>query len=115
MIRLFLGCIFLFSALHAADPTGTIAGTVLDPAGAVVPTAKITVTNTQTGLSREMLSSAGGGFVFPLLPVGAYKIAVEAAGFGRYQQSGLEVAADQSITLPIRLQLGSSTQTLEVT
>src|SRR6185369_7845121 len=110
MIRLFLGCFLFLSALNAADPTGTIAGTVLDPTGAVVTTAKVTVTNTKTGLSREMSSSADGGFVFPLLPVGACKIAVEAAGFGRYQQSGLEVAADQSITLPIHLQLGTATQ-----
>ncbi len=115
MIRLFLGCYLFLSALYAADPTGTIAGTVLDPTGAVVATAKVTVTNTQTGLSREMQSASDGGFVFPLLPVGAYKLAVEATGFGRYQQTGLEVTADQSITLPVRLQLGSSTQTVEVT
>ena len=115
MIRIFLGCFLLFGILKAADPTGTLAGTVLDPGDAVVVAAKITVTNTQTGLTRQMQSGADGGFVFPLLPVGSYKIAIEAQGFSLYQQSGLVLAADQSVTLPVRLKLGSTTESVVVT
>src|SRR5262245_56150100 len=106
MLRLLLGSILLFGVLNAADPTGTLTGTVLDPGGALVPSAKITVTNMQTGLTRNMQSSADGGFVFPLLPAGTYRITVEAVGFSLYQQSGLVVAADQSITLSVRLKIG---------
>ena len=102
MKRIFLGCFLLFGILKAADPTGTLAGTILDPGGAVVLAAKITVTNSETGLTRQMQSGADGGFVFPLLPVGTYRIAVEAQGFSLYQQSGLVLAADQSVTLPVR-------------
>jgi hypothetical protein len=115
MQRVLLGFFLLFGVLNAADPTGTLAGTVLDPAGAAVPAAKVTVTNTQTGLTRTMQSGADGGFVVPLLPSGSYKVAVEAAGFGVYQQSGLVIAADQSITVPVRLKLGSATEKIEVT
>jgi carboxypeptidase family protein len=114
MLRLLLGSILLFGVLNAADPTGTLTGTVLDPGGALVPSAKITVTNMQTGLTRNMQSSADGGFVFPLLPAGSYRITVEAAGFSLYQQSGLVVAADQSITLSIRLKIGPTSETVEV-
>ncbi|MBO0719541.1 MAG: TonB-dependent receptor [Blastocatellia bacterium] len=114
MLRLLLGIFSLFGVLYAADPTGTLTGTVLDPGGALVPSAKITVTNMQTGLTRVMQSSTDGGFVFPLLPVGTYRITVEAAGFSLYQQSGLVVAADQSITLPIHLKIGAASETVEV-
>jgi carboxypeptidase family protein len=114
MLRFLLGYFLLFGFLNAVDPTGTLTGTVLDPGGALVPSAKITVTNMQTGLTRTMQSSADGGFVFPLLPAGTYRITVEAAGFSLYQQSGLVVAADQSITLPVRLKIGATSETVEV-
>src|SRR5262245_26437720 len=114
MLRLLLVSILLYGVLNAADPTGTLTGTVLDPGGALVPSAKITVTNMQTGLTRTMQSSTDGGFVFPLLPAGTYRITVEAVGFSLYQQSGLVVAADQSITLPVRLKIGTTSETVEV-
>ncbi|QOY87286.1 TonB-dependent receptor [Paludibaculum fermentans] len=113
MTRL-LVCVLLFGLLQAAEPTGTLAGTILDPAGAVVPAAKVSVVNTQTGLKREMPSSTDGSFVFPLLPVGGYKLSVEAGGFGRYEQTGIQLGADQSATLSIRLQLGTTSQSVEV-
>src|SRR5215471_12020473 len=115
MVRVLLGFLLLSGVLNAADPTGTLTGTVLDPGGALVPAAKITVTNTQTGLTRTMESAADGGFVFPLLPAGSYKIAVEATGFSVYQQTGLVIAADQSITVPVRVKIGATSETVEVT
>ena len=115
MIRIFLGCFLLLSILQGADPSGTLAGTVNDPGGAVVVAAKVTVTNTQTGFKREMQSGGDGGFVFPLLPVGTYRVAVEATGFGRYQQTGIVIAADQSATVQIQLKIGATTESVEVT
>src|SRR5437879_5134066 len=103
MTRIIVGFLLLFSVLRAAEPTGTLAGTILDPGGAAIPAAKVVVTSTQTGLTREMQSGADGGFVFPLLPVGAYRIAVEATGFGRFGQTGIQLTADQSATLQIHL------------
>src|SRR5260370_7849219 len=60
--------LFTFS-MFGADPTGTIAGTVLDPSGAAVVGAKITVTALATGLNRTTASTADAGYVFPLLPL----------------------------------------------
>src|SRR5215467_11679956 len=87
-------------AAYGADPAGTIAGTVLDPSGAAVPGAKITATALATGLNRATTSAADGGYVFPLLPVGIYSVAVEAQGFRRFEQRGIQVQADQSSTVP---------------
>src|SRR3954470_8981276 len=115
MTRILLAFLLLLSVLNAAEPTGTLAGTVTDPAGAVVAGAKVVATNTQTGLTREMQSGADGGFVFPLLPVGSYRVAVDASGFGRYQQTGLQLAADQSVTIQIPLKIGTASESVEVT
>src|ERR1700676_3027118 len=105
---------FVCSALHAADPTGTITGRVLDPTGGAVLSAKISVTNLDTGFKREATAASDGGYVFPLLPVGVYVVAVEADGFRRFEQRGVEVRADESAAVPITLQVGSASQSVTV-
>jgi hypothetical protein len=112
----FLLCAFwlLGVAAYGADPTGTIAGTVLDPSGAAVPGAKITATALATGLTRLTTSAADGGYLFPLLPVGLYSVSVEAHSFRRSEQKGIQVQADQSSTVPIKLELGLTTETVSV-
>src|SRR5690349_5431183 len=92
--------------LYAADPTGTIAGTVLDPSGAAVPGASITATAATTGFTRTTSSATDGGYVFPLLPVGPYSLTVEARGFRRVEQKGVIVETDKSSTVNIKLEIG---------
>jgi hypothetical protein len=101
-------------ALWAADPTGTIAGNVSDPTGAAVAGASVVATNTNTGVVLRTASAADGGYVFPLVPVGVYNVAVEVTGFQRYEQRGIEVRTDQASTVPVALQIGSSTQQITV-
>ena len=104
----------LCAPLWAADPTGTIAGTVLDPSGAAIVGAKVTATNINTGLKREATTATDGGYVFPLVPVGVYNVTVEAGGFRRLEQRGIEVRADQSASVPVNLEVGSSLQSVTV-
>jgi Carboxypeptidase regulatory-like domain/TonB dependent receptor len=104
----------LFSTLAWADPTGTIAGSVSDPTGAAIVGAKIAVINSGTGLKREATTAADGGYVFPLLPVGVYTVTVEANGFRRTEQRGVEVKTDESVTVPVKLEIGSSQQSVTV-
>ena len=115
-LLLALCTVWLFiSSSYGADPTGTIAGTVLDPSGAAVIGAKVTVTNVATGFTRDTQSAVDGGYLFPLLPVGTYSVAVEAAGFHRSEQKGIQVKADQSSAVSISLQIGATSETISVT
>jgi hypothetical protein len=100
--------------LRAAEPTGTIAGSILDPSGAAVPNAKVTATALGTGLTRGTKSGSDGQFVIPLLPVGVYSITVEVTGFERFEQRGIEVRVDQNSTVPVTLKIGSTTQLVTV-
>jgi hypothetical protein len=81
LASLFVCC----ALLRAADPTGTISGTIQDPSGAAVANARVTATAIATGLTRETVSANSGAFLFPLLPSGLYSIAAQAAGFERYE------------------------------
>jgi hypothetical protein len=114
MRSIIVACLSLHLLIWAAEPVGTITGVVTDPTGAAVAAATVIATNLNTGLSRNTTTASDGGFVFPLLPVGLYGIAVEARGFRRFEQRGIEVKADQSSTVPIQLELGTATQTVTV-
>src|SRR5689334_19554309 len=104
-----VGLLLLYSTfgmpfvLRAADPTGSMGGRVVDPTGAVVVNAKVTATVVATGLKRETATAVDGGYIFPLLPAGVYSLAVEASGFSRFEQRGIEVRANVNSTVPITL------------
>ena len=98
----------------AADPTGTIAGNIADSSGAAIVGAKVTVTAPATGLSRTAVTANDGGYVFPLLPTGSYKLSVESPGFKRFEQRGVTVSVDGSTTVPVVLQIGESSETVTV-
>src|SRR5437867_13442044 len=68
-------------ASFAQDSTGRIIGTVSDPSGAVVPGAKVTITNTATDFSRSATTDNDGSYQILLVPVGTYTVAAEAPGF----------------------------------
>src|SRR5215813_14709238 len=85
---IFSGLLLAFVAMAPAQvrDTASLFGTVSDPASAFVASAKVSVTNVSTGLSRSAVTDASGGFVFPLLPVGAYNLSVEHPGFHKYER-----------------------------
>jgi len=66
---------------------GTITGTVTDPQGAAVPSAKITITEDATGLTYDVLTSSSGDYTRPALKPGTYTVTAEAPGFRRVQQT----------------------------
>ncbi|HET7346142.1 MAG TPA: carboxypeptidase-like regulatory domain-containing protein, partial [Acidobacteriaceae bacterium] len=82
-----VGLFFLPHAFGQLAGTGTIQGTVTDPSGAVVPGAQVTVTSEATGVKHQTVSSGGGLFSFPNLPVGTYNMAVTATGFKTYSRT----------------------------
>lgn len=109
--------LFLASAVTAlaAEPTGTVAGAVNDPSGSGIAAAKLTLVNLQTNWMREIQSSGDGSYVFTRVPVGKYRLITEVNGFRRYEQLGIEVNADQTSSVPIQLQIGSISESIQVT
>ena len=87
-MRKLFGAIFLLSSLATSvfgqDATGRIIGTVLDQTGAVVPNARVVLTNVATGGTRETITDSEGAYQVLLLPIGSYQVSVEAAGFRKW-------------------------------
>lgn len=98
-----------------ASPTGSIAGSIKDPSGAMVPNARLTLTNLATRAARKAASDAEGGFLIPQLPPAVYSLVVEAPGFKKSFAGSVLVEVDQITRLDIVLQLGSVEETVEVT
>ena len=77
-----LACLAIFSAAaFAQNITGALTGTVVDPAGAVVPSAQVVLTNQQTQAKQTTTSNDSGIFLFPSLLPGTYTVEVSIAGF----------------------------------
>jgi hypothetical protein len=102
-------------ALLAQLPTAAILGVVKDTSGAVVPGATLTARNTETGQTRTAVSAADGSYRFAALPVGAYEIRVEHAGFQEAVRSGLTLTVGQEAVVNFSLAVGAVTSTVEVT
>lgn len=105
----------LFPSYSYAQAFGTISGNVTDPTGAVVPGAKVTATETGTSFSRTATTNKNGQYVIPNLRPTRYSLTVEAKGFKKAVQKGITLQANQSATVEIHLQLGSTVQAVTVT
>ena len=105
----------LFVACVAwAGITGSIAGIVTDPSGAVVAGAPVTATNTGTGVVATAQTDGSGFFNFPELPIGDYDIEVQQPGFKTYRKSGIHVDANSAIRADIRLDVGQVSESVTV-
>jgi hypothetical protein len=100
---------------YAQQITGTIAGTVKDPQGAVVTSATVKATNVDTGLSRSTRTTVDGEYLIQYLPVGTYIVEVNAAGFKRFVQENIVVTVDQTQALNVILAVGVQSQTVTIT
>jgi hypothetical protein len=111
LLAILLSC----SIAKADELYGRIRGTVTDPSGAVVPGARVTVTNTDTGVSRSMTSLSTGDFEFVnLLAPGTYDVAAEKEGFQRFHASGIQLNVNQVYVSNVTLQLGATAQEVTV-
>jgi hypothetical protein len=111
-----LTVLFLFALPAAAQvTTADIVGRVLDPKGLAVAGARVTVTNTDTGLKRETVTGDTGDYTVTLLPPGAYKITVEKEGFAKIVMEKVELVVGARQTLDISLKVGSISEVVTVT
>src|SRR5262247_3619975 len=92
----------------------TVTGRVVDSSGAVVPKAKVTITNTGTNETRVVETGDEGDYTIPQLPPGDYSLAVEQPGFKKAVQR-FTLETGQSARVDITLQAGAVTEQVEVT
>ncbi len=88
-----------------AQSTATLAGTVTDPTGAVVPRATVTIRSLETGVERTTLSDDAGNYAAPSLQPGDYKVTVAAAGFSEFVVTSLTLQVDAHVTANAKLAL----------
>jgi len=99
---------------RAQTATGQITGTVTDTTGAIMPQAKVTVTNQGTGLTRETSTNDVGAYTVPLLPVGSYLVTAEQAGFKLAIQTDVMLNVDQVQRIDLQLAAGDVSERVEV-
>jgi hypothetical protein len=100
--------------LSAQQITGSIRGTVTDPLGAIVEGAKVTVRQSETGLSRTVITDRSGNYVVLELPVGHYRLQVTAKGFQEYVQDGISLNVNETASVSPHLLVGSEIEVVQV-
>jgi hypothetical protein len=113
-----LGLLFCLAAgvqtALAQGNSATINGTVTDPSGAAVPDAKVTATNTQTGIAHVQQTEANGRYTIVNLTPGVYDVQASAQGFGSVVRKSQEFLVSTTTTLDFNLKVASVSQTVEV-
>jgi hypothetical protein len=109
-----LAMLLVCGVAAAQTVLGRVAGTVLDASGGVLPGATVTLTNVSTNQTSTVVTSGVGGFVFPQVPAGTYKVVVELQGFKTATYSQVAVSVGQEYSLTARLELGQLSETVEV-
>ena len=107
-------CFGMGATGHAQLSTADILGTVTDPTGAVIPQAKVVVTNKETNVSRSVTTDASGNYDVSLLPVGTYTVKVDSPGFKSTAVADLAVEAGDRARADVKLQTGNVGETVSV-
>ena len=108
-------CLILSAGAAAQVSTGTIAGTITDPTGAVTPGARITAMNTATGQSAAAVATPAGFYTIPNLQPGPYTLNVVAAGFSEAVENGIDLQVGAQREINITLKVGVVSQKVVVT
>lgn len=109
-----LGLLFFVCPLAAQVTTADINGHVSDPTGLAVASAKVTVTNKDTGITRGAISSDIGDFSVTFLPPGTYRVTVQQTGFATVAFDPVQLVVGQKLSLDVKLRLGTTAQAVEV-
>lgn len=93
---------------------GSLTGRVMDPQQALIPNAKVTAINLETGARWETICGANGQYTLPFLDPGRYRLMAEAEGFKRYTREPVQVSANEQVGLDIVLEVGALAETVTV-
>ncbi len=108
--------LFINVSYSGAQSTGgRIRGTVTDASGGAVVGANVVITNEATGVERDTATGSNGEYVFLEVGVGSYSVRVDQLGFKKYIRKGVAINLNEAVGLDIALQVGTATETVEVT
>src|SRR3954462_7746556 len=113
-LRIALFALSCASAVFAQRDLATLVGTVTDPSNAVVAGAKVTITETVTGLAYTLTTGSSGDFIRPALKPSTYQVSVAAPGFKTAEQKDILLKAGERTGVNITLTIGDAGQTIEV-
>ena len=105
----------LAGASFAQTLYGSIVGNVTDSAGAVVTGAAVTITQKETGQSREGVTDASGGYEFPTMQVGTYTIKISKPGFKTVTKENIVVTINSTTRIDLAVEIGQVTETVLIT
>jgi hypothetical protein len=111
LLLLAMSAAFLWSQTSA----GALVGLIRDPAGAVIPAASVTVTNTQTGVTFPIQTDGSGNYFVPGLLPGTYTVVCEHAGFKKITAGPVPVNVNQTVRVDLTLPVGDTVETVSVT
>jgi len=113
----FLQTVLLFCplALWGQNTTGSLVGTVTDSHGLAIAGAKVTLTNSGTGISAAATTGSAGDYVFPTLSAANYNLQVESGGFRKAKVQSIQLLLQETIRQDVRLEPGSVDQSVTVT
>lgn len=104
---------FLMATAYGQS-TAAVFGKIFDPAGAVVPEAKIVMANLGTGEERSTLSDGEGNYLIPFLPAGAYRVEVEAKGFQKQVIESVPLEVGRTVAQDFRIQVDNRSEYVTV-
>lgn len=104
----------LVAAAKAQTTNARLEGTVQDQTGAVVPNAKVTVTNLKTKVAMQTTTNTVGYFTATALQPSTYSVTVEAPGFRRYVLNDIELDVGASVSEIVKLEVGQTTESMQV-
>ncbi len=114
-VSILVVAILVAGVCAAQETTGSVAGTIRDPSGAVLPNVEVVLTNVDTGYTRHTTSNASGIYFASLLPLGSYELSVQHPGFRKFMQKGIAVHVNDALTVNVTLAVGAVTQEVLVT
>jgi hypothetical protein len=112
---LLISMVLMSISIFAQTSTGGANGTVTDPSGAVVSGATVKLVNQATNIENKTETTSSGYFVFVNVQPGTYVLSVEKQGFKSAKTAAFDVAVNQTVSIPVALAVGTTTETVEVT
>lgn len=114
-MRLLILMIGLLGTLIAQEYRATLSGRITDEQGGAIAGATIIATQVDTGSKHETIAGSDGLYSLPFLAPSSYRLVAESKGFKKYDRKGIQLGANERISIDIQMEIGAMTETISVT